>query len=51
MPRRPSASRELGCRYGQGYLFGRPAPADDVERLLYKESTTRPQLSLVASQG
>jgi diguanylate cyclase (GGDEF)-like protein/PAS domain S-box-containing protein len=26
--------RERGCGYGQGYLFGRPAGRDEVERLL-----------------
>ena len=41
--------RQLGCRYGQGYLFGRPAPAEEVERLLFKEPAGRPQLSLVAT--
>ena len=41
--------RQLGCRYGQGYLFGRPAPAEDVERLLFKQPAGRPQLSLVAT--
>ena len=25
---------ELDCRYGQGYLLGRPMPADEVEELL-----------------
>jgi diguanylate cyclase (GGDEF)-like protein len=39
--------KQLGCRFGQGYLFGRPAPADQVERLLYQGSQARPQLSLV----
>jgi EAL domain-containing protein (putative c-di-GMP-specific phosphodiesterase class I) len=26
--------RQMGCRYGQGYLFAKPLPADDVTRLL-----------------
>ena len=26
--------REMGCRYGQGYLFARPMKADDVTQLL-----------------
>ena len=41
--------RQLGCRYGQGYLFGRPTPAEDVERLLFKESAGPPQLSLAST--
>ncbi|HTX77783.1 MAG TPA: EAL domain-containing protein [Terracidiphilus sp.] len=26
--------RQMGCRYGQGYLFARPLPAEDVSKLL-----------------
>jgi EAL domain-containing protein (putative c-di-GMP-specific phosphodiesterase class I) len=26
--------RQMGCRYGQGYLFAKPMPAEDVSRLL-----------------
>ncbi|KJE75865.1 EAL domain-containing protein [Ferrimicrobium acidiphilum] len=31
------ALRGIGCRYGQGYLFARPLPAKDCERLLAAE--------------
>lgn len=26
--------RELGCRYGQGYFFAKPMPADDMEEMI-----------------
>ena len=26
--------RHMGCRYGQGYLFAKPMPAEDVTKLL-----------------
>jgi EAL domain-containing protein (putative c-di-GMP-specific phosphodiesterase class I) len=26
--------RQMGCRFGQGFLFAKPMPADDVSRLL-----------------
>ena len=48
-PAQAERLRQMGCRFGQGYLFGRPAPAEEVERLLYHESQTRPQLSLVST--
>lgn len=28
----------LGCEYGQGYLFSRPVPAEDAEKLIQDES-------------
>jgi diguanylate cyclase (GGDEF)-like protein len=46
-PAQAERLRQMGCRFGQGYLFGRPAPAEDVERLLYQESRAAPHLSLV----
>ena len=47
-PAQAERLRQMGCRFGQGYLFGRPAPAQEIERLLYQESLIRPRLSLVA---
>jgi diguanylate cyclase (GGDEF)-like protein len=47
-PAQAERLRQMGCRFGQGYLFGRPVPAEELERLLYHEAASRPQLSLVA---
>ena len=30
--------RVLGCEYGQGYLFSRPVPADEAEKLIADQS-------------
>ncbi|HUE59078.1 MAG TPA: EAL domain-containing protein [Acidimicrobiales bacterium] len=38
-----SVLRSLGCRYGQGYLFSKPLPAADIERLLSQRGATYPQ--------
>ena len=31
--------RDIMCKYAQGYLYARPAPADAIERLLVKEQS------------
>jgi EAL domain-containing protein (putative c-di-GMP-specific phosphodiesterase class I) len=33
-PEQAARLRDMGCRLGQGYLYGRPVPAADAERLL-----------------
>jgi EAL domain-containing protein (putative c-di-GMP-specific phosphodiesterase class I) len=33
-PEQPARLMELGCAFGQGFLYSRPVPADQVERLL-----------------
>ena len=37
--------RFLGCEYGQGYLFSRPVPVDEAEKILRDESRWKDILS------
>jgi EAL domain-containing protein (putative c-di-GMP-specific phosphodiesterase class I) len=46
-PAQAERLRQLGCRLGQGYLFGRPMPGEDAERLLRQGPVWKPPLSLV----
>jgi EAL domain-containing protein (putative c-di-GMP-specific phosphodiesterase class I) len=46
-PAQAERLRQMGCRFGQGYHFGRPVPAAEVEQLLFHRSQPKPQLSLV----
>jgi diguanylate cyclase (GGDEF)-like protein len=51
-PAQAERLRQLGCRFGQGYLFGRPAPAQEAERLVRDQDSARsPQLALVRELG
>ncbi len=34
LPEQAEVLRKLGCRYAQGYLYARPAPADEFDRML-----------------
>jgi diguanylate cyclase (GGDEF)-like protein len=36
--------RDLGCDYGQGYLFSKPLPSNEMETLLYKRRTWLPTI-------
>lgn len=40
----------LGCRFGQGWLFGRPVPGDDVPGVLARSPVTAPAAG-VGSRG
>ena len=31
--------RRLGCQFGQGYLFSRPVPISEIERMLHERTT------------
>ena len=35
------AAEELGCDLAQGYLLGRPVPAEEAERIIAGDSAAR----------
>jgi EAL domain-containing protein (putative c-di-GMP-specific phosphodiesterase class I) len=49
-PAQAERLRQLGCRFGQGYLFGRPAPAEEAERLLHDQEAASDRLTSFALQ-
>jgi diguanylate cyclase (GGDEF)-like protein len=50
-PAQADRLRQLGCRFGQGYLYGRPAPAEEAERLLHTGAAWKRPLALVPTSG
>ena len=50
-PAQAERLRQMGCRLGQGYLFGRPAPAEEAERLLQADTPRRPLPLAVPQAG
>ena len=43
--------RRLGCEYGQGYLFGKPLAAQEMEELLARGGELRPERPLALVKG
>jgi EAL domain-containing protein (putative c-di-GMP-specific phosphodiesterase class I) len=35
--------RKFGCRYAQGFLFSKPQPAADIEKLMKQQSNWLPK--------
>jgi EAL domain-containing protein (putative c-di-GMP-specific phosphodiesterase class I) len=44
-PEQAAIARELGCDYGQGYLWPRPLPASRLKALLVTEDGQLPLLA------
>jgi EAL domain-containing protein (putative c-di-GMP-specific phosphodiesterase class I) len=47
-PEQEALLRQLGCRFGQGYLFSRPVPAEIITRMLRLPGRVLPEAGLGA---
>jgi EAL domain-containing protein (putative c-di-GMP-specific phosphodiesterase class I) len=45
-PEQAKALTDLGCAYGQGFLYSRPVPAGDIDEMLQSRAQSRQRQSL-----
>ncbi|HZH34449.1 MAG TPA: EAL domain-containing protein, partial [Pyrinomonadaceae bacterium] len=47
-PEQAKILRDLGCRYAQGFLFSKPQPAADIDKLMKAQTNWLPESIEVA---